>query len=156
VTLEAILYHDKKRRRDQAPPEPPAGDTGASLLSLADAVGPSGASKNRNTSGKRTGKRSTLTEHMPEQSQVSVRKLPGGEAHPAIAVECRGRICSVEFREVVPPELAPLTLIEITTGETVYLGEVQSIDARRIEVRVEHCIDRARVAEIQAAWSRES
>jgi hypothetical protein len=41
ATLEAILYHDKKRRRDQAPPEPLAGDTRASLLSLANAMGPS-------------------------------------------------------------------------------------------------------------------
>ena len=94
---------------------------------------------------------------MPEQSEVSVRKLPDGEPHPAIAVECRGRICRVEFGEGgVPSELAPLALVEITTGRLVYLGEVQSIDARGIAVQAEHCIDRERVAEIQAAWSRDS
>jgi hypothetical protein len=41
VTLEAILYRDKKRRRDQSPPERVPDDALASLRSLADAVGPS-------------------------------------------------------------------------------------------------------------------
>ena len=41
VTLEAILYRDKKRRRDQPPPGPAHDDALASLRSLADAVGPS-------------------------------------------------------------------------------------------------------------------
>jgi hypothetical protein len=92
---------------------------------------------------------------MPQHAGISVRKLPGGDLHAAVSIAAQGRLCTIEFGEGgAPPELTPGSLLEITSAQTMYLGEVLAREHRRIEAQVEHAVDRARVAALQASWDQ--
>ena len=92
---------------------------------------------------------------MPQQAAISVRRLPGGELHPALAIASQGRSWVVEFGDGgAPSDLTPASPVEIITAQTTYLGEVLSCQPQRIEVQVEHAVDRSRVAALQAAWDQ--
>jgi len=92
---------------------------------------------------------------MPEPVEVRVRRLPGGEFHSAVSIAGNGNSRTVGFgASGVPLDLALDAAVEIVTAEKILLGAVLSRGVKTLEVQVEHALDRSRVAELQAIWSR--
>jgi len=89
---------------------------------------------------------------MSELSPVTVRLLPSGEIRPGVELGRYGRVIELEL----PGEGATFpcgVLIEITTPDRVYLGEVLARKHPRMTVLVEHSVDRARVEALQESWA---
>jgi hypothetical protein len=111
---------------------------------------------------KRTGRETGrgIIENMSEASEaVTIRRLPRGEARAArIGYRESGRHrgsdrLGVRLTAGEGEAFEAGTLVEIDAAQAVYLGEV--VDRQQdslVTVAVEHCIDRAALAEIEKAW----
>lgn len=97
---------------------------------------------------------------MAEASEaVTIRRLPRGEARAArIAVRSSDRQrdldrLGVRLTAGEAEAFEAGTLVEIDAAQTFYLGEVtERQQDSLVTVAVEHCVDRAALAEIEKAW----
>jgi hypothetical protein len=89
---------------------------------------------------------------MPEQIEMTVRQLPDGEPCRMKEIVRKGRSIEIELLEEAP-NLASGALVEISSAENLYLGEVQARQGLRLSVMLEHAVDRAKVLAIQALWT---
>jgi hypothetical protein len=89
---------------------------------------------------------------MAEGSEVSLRKLPDGDVKPARECSWSGRYLELELLDD-GDEFGIGALVEIETGEAIYLGEAQRRQGPRLWVAVEHSVDRGKLARIQESWN---
>jgi hypothetical protein len=89
---------------------------------------------------------------MPEQIEMTVRQLPDGEPYGMKEIIRKGRSIEIELLEEAP-NLASGALVEISSTDVLYLGEVQARQGSRLSVMLEHAVDRAKVLAIQALWT---
>ena len=89
---------------------------------------------------------------MPEHNELTVRQLPDGEPRRVREVVRQGRTMEVELLEEAP-NLTSGVLVEIASAENIYLGELQARQGLRLNVTLEHAVDRAKIAAIQALWT---
>ena len=88
---------------------------------------------------------------MPEPIQVTVRKLPNGDVLPGQEVSRQGRVIEIELSDG-PSPLRCGAAVEIMSEEKIYLGEIQATSGAKMKISVEHVVDRAKIAAIQAVW----
>jgi hypothetical protein len=90
---------------------------------------------------------------MPERTEMTLRQLPGGDVYRVAEVARRGRQIEIELLEDAP-SLKGGALVEISAQENFLLGEVLARQGQRLEIALEHSVDRAKVAAIQALWGQ--
>ena len=89
---------------------------------------------------------------MAQESEVALRRLPEGSFERALERSWSGRY--VELDRLADSDQFPLgTLVEIDTGEFIYLGEIQRQNGTKLWVAVEHSVNRAKLARVQEAWN---
>jgi len=89
---------------------------------------------------------------MSQESEVALRRLPEGSFEKALERSWSGRY--VELDLLADSDQFPLgALVEIDTGEAIYLGEIQRRQGHRLWAAVEHSMNRAKLARIQEAWN---
>ncbi len=89
---------------------------------------------------------------MAEQIEMTVRQLPDGEPLRIKEIGRQDRSVEIELLE----ESASLTsgsLVEISSADNIYLGELQMRQGSRLSVMIEHAVDRAKIKAIQALWT---
>jgi hypothetical protein len=86
---------------------------------------------------------------MSEKSPVTVRQLPDGNMCAGYQVGESGRLL-----ELVLPvsEMNPGSLVEVESGNFLYLGEILVRNGAQAMVLVEHSLDREKLPMIQEAW----
>jgi hypothetical protein len=89
---------------------------------------------------------------VPDQ-QVTVRRLPDGERHAALLGSLDGQLLRIDLAPA-PPAVSLRTgdLVEVTCENTLYLGEIRSLQNATIVIGVEHALDRQTLALIQQVW----
>jgi len=87
----------------------------------------------------------------PER-QVTVRRLPDGEAYAGLERSLRGALLDVELAPDALAFLETGALVEVQSSTHIYLGEVQGVRDAVIRISVEHIVDRAVLAAIQQVW----
>lgn len=89
---------------------------------------------------------------MSEMSEVALRRLPEGSFERAVERSWSGRY--VELGLLTDSDQFALgALVEIDSGEFLYLGEIQRREGRQLWISVEHSVNRAKLARIQDAWN---
>jgi len=88
---------------------------------------------------------------MAQESEVALRRLPEGSFERALERSWSGRY--VELELLANADLPLGTLVEIDTGEFIYLGEIQRKNGTKLWVAVEHSMNRAKLARVQEAWN---
>lgn len=89
---------------------------------------------------------------MPEQNTVKVRYLPDGGFLEAQGAGWENTLFRVDLPG--PEDGFPRgALVEIESGPMLYLGEVQQRSEGGFTVRVEHSLDRQKLASIQNTWA---
>ena len=83
-----------------------------------------------------------------------VRRLPSAEAFPAVMLAPDSANLSIAPLLGEQTGLCATDLVEVTSDSTIYLGEVRLLGENRIQIAVEHRLDRARLAEIARVWRR--
>ncbi len=88
---------------------------------------------------------------MPERNTVKVRCLPDGAFLEGQNAGCEGTSLRVDLPG---PEdgFSRGVLVEIECGPMLYLGEVQQRSGSGFTVKVEHSLDRDKLASIQDTW----
>jgi len=91
---------------------------------------------------------------MSERSEaVTVRRLPDGAVQPARLESREGhQLLLSSLSEGAVREFAPGLLIEVQSGDAIFLGAVLRRQDSGTLVAVEHVIHRAALAEIEEAW----
>ena len=91
---------------------------------------------------------------MPDQgNRVTVRRLPLGEAqHAAIDGQAGQQMRILVGPGASVPDFAAGVLVEIESGQMLYLGEVLSRQDNLLTVGVEHVLNRAALAAVQEVW----
>jgi hypothetical protein len=84
-----------------------------------------------------------------EQTIVRFRLLPQGEFREALHLGWKGRTMQMDLKG---QEVALGSLLEIESGCMLYLGELCQRDGSAVEVRVEHSLDRAKLATDRDHW----
>lgn len=79
-----------------------------------------------------------------------IRSLPDGEFRNATLLKFEGQALRID---VPGPPLAPGSLLEIESGNALYLGAVERGIGTAYSVAVEHFIDRAALAAVREIWS---
>ena len=88
---------------------------------------------------------------MPDRNTVKVRTLPGGGFLEGWEAGWEGAVLHMDLPG--PKEgLSRGVLVEIESGSMLYLGEVQRSSGSGVTAKVEHALDRHRLASIQNAW----
>jgi len=89
---------------------------------------------------------------MLEGGEVALRRLPKGSPQRALQTSWNGRDLELEL-VADADEFDPGALAEIETNDAIYLGVVRKKQGLRLCVAVEHWLDRAKLARIQALWN---
>ncbi|MFY9725798.1 MAG: hypothetical protein WB579_20080 [Bryobacteraceae bacterium] len=89
---------------------------------------------------------------MPEQYTVKVRYLPDGGFLEARDAGWENTLFRVDLAGS-EDGFARGALVEIESGPMLYLGEVQQCSESGFTVRVEHSLDRQKLASIQNTWA---
>ena len=89
---------------------------------------------------------------MSEGGEVALRRLPEGSLKRALLTSWNGRDLELEL-VADSDEFGAGALAEIETSDAIYLGVVRSKQGLRILIAVEHWLDRAKLARIQALWN---
>lgn len=93
-----------------------------------------------------------------ENQQVTVRRLPDGDAYLALSPNRLpnhpdGQIVHIDLSLNSPEaDLKAGDLVEVTSPQYLYLGEVVGRKASSLIVGVEHKLDREVLAVIQQVW----
>ena len=88
---------------------------------------------------------------MPERNSVKVRYLPDGGFLEGWEAGWEGTLLRVDLSG--PKDgFSRGVLVEIECGSMLYLGEVRQCSEDGITARVEHSLDRQKLASIQNAW----
>lgn len=88
---------------------------------------------------------------MPDRNAVKVRSLPDGGILEGREAGWEGTVLRVDLAG--PTEgLSRGVLVEIESGSMLYLGEVQRSSGSGVTAKVEHALDRHRLASIQNTW----
>jgi hypothetical protein len=97
----------------------------------------------------------TLMQVMPnvKDRQVTVRRLPDGEWHAAFLDGLDGQLMRIDLAPA-PAAVSLRTgdLVEVTCENTLYLGEIRSLQNATMVIGVEHALDRQTLALIQQVW----
>ena len=94
------------------------------------------------------------TAWIKKQTPVRLRWLPDGQWTDAQAMESQGRWLRVNVAAGADPAEWPLgAALEIDSGATLYLGEVQSREDRTLVVTLEQMMDTQKLAELNRAWN---
>ena len=88
---------------------------------------------------------------MSEQIEMTMRQLPDGEPRRVREIGRQGCKMELELLEDAS-NLVSGSLVEISSAENIYLGEVQARQGLRLSLMLEHAVDRAKVTAIQALW----
>jgi hypothetical protein len=83
------------------------------------------------------------------QAIVRFRVLPHGEFREALHFGWKGRTMELDLQG---QDVAPGALLEIESGSMLYLGELSQRDGPVVAVRVEHSLDRAKLATDRDHW----
>ncbi len=75
-------------------------------------------------------------------------------SHPGRLLSLEGRYADVELDE--ESACGPSGLVQFQSAETLYLGEIESADARRLRVLIEHSVNLDRAAAIRRLWNTDS
>jgi hypothetical protein len=88
-----------------------------------------------------------------QDQQVTVRRLPDGEWHAAILDGLDGQLLRIGLAST-PAAVSLRTgdLVEVTCENTLYLGEIRSLQNATMVIGVEHALDRQTLALIQQVW----
>jgi hypothetical protein len=88
---------------------------------------------------------------MPERNSVKVRHLPDGDFLEGWEAGWENTSLCVDLPG--PKDgFSPGVLVEIECGSMLYLGEVQQRSESGVTARVEHSLDRDKLASIQSTW----
>jgi hypothetical protein len=90
---------------------------------------------------------------MPEHNETTVRQLPAGDPRRAREIARKGRSIEIELLEEAS-DLTTGKLVEISSEENIYLGELRTRQGLRLTVTLEHAVDRAKIMAIQALWKQ--
>jgi|SRR5580700_6577496 hypothetical protein len=88
-----------------------------------------------------------------QDQQVAVRRLPDGEWHEALLHGLDGQLLRIGLAPT--PAAVSLRigdLVEVTCENTLYLGEIRSLQNATMVIGVEHALDRQTLALIQQVW----
>lgn len=89
---------------------------------------------------------------MAQGSEVALRRLPEGSFERAVERSWSGRYVGLDLLQ--DSDQFPIgTLVEIDTGEFIYLGEIQRRQGLELWISVEHSVNRAKLARIQEVWN---
>jgi len=88
---------------------------------------------------------------MPDGNTVKVRSLPDGGFLEGREAGWENAILRVDLPGA-KEGLSRGVLVEIESGSMLYLGEVRQSSGSGVSVRVEHALDRHRLASIQDTW----
>lgn len=89
---------------------------------------------------------------MSEGGEVALRRLPEGIVARAIQTSWNGRDLELELIAAAD-EFGTGALAEIETSDAIYLGVVRRRQGLRLSIAVEHWLDKAKLARIQALWN---
>jgi len=93
-----------------------------------------------------------MKSHMSQAGEVALRRLPEGSFERALECSWSGRY--VELSLLEDSKQFPLgALVEIDTGEFIYLGEIQRRHDLHLWISVEHSLNRSKLARIQEVWN---
>jgi hypothetical protein len=81
---------------------------------------------------------------------ATIRSLPDGESRTATLLAVDGRALRIE---APGPPLVAGSLLEIESGNALYLGEVERGSGTAYRIAVEHFVDRAALAAVREIWS---
>jgi hypothetical protein len=88
---------------------------------------------------------------MPDRNAVKVRSLPDGGFLEGWEAGWENAVLHVDLPG--PKEgMSRGVLVEIESGSMLYLGEVQQSTGSGVSAKVEHALDRHRLASIQNTW----
>ena len=90
-----------------------------------------------------------------QNQQLNVRQLRDGRTEEGICESLEGS--QLHLRLVALPETAAFDageLVEVTTVQTLYLGEIISRQGELLRIVVEHALDREALAAIHEVWHR--
>jgi hypothetical protein len=89
---------------------------------------------------------------MQPGNQVRFRILPDGQEQTAVLRTLEERRMLLETSQ--PDDLKVNAPIELNAEEAVYLGVVETIEAGRFWLLVEHYLNRKELEQLQAAWGK--
>ncbi len=88
-----------------------------------------------------------------QDQQVTVRRLPDGDAQAALLGGLNGHLLRIDLSPVsTGVSLNAGDLVEVSCAKTLYLGEVRSRQNETMVIGVEHALDRETLALIQQVW----
>jgi hypothetical protein len=91
---------------------------------------------------------------------VTIRKLSAGDGREGELHDQEGSLLRIRLESgrfepgKAQPEFVTADLVEVTSSQTLCLGEVQGREGELLIVSVEHSVDRAALAAIQQVWYR--
>ena len=90
---------------------------------------------------------------MPGENElVTVARLPQGRPEAARIQSREGRRMRVDLTAEAGSDFDPGALIEIESGQNLFLGEVRGRQGSLLIVDVEHSLDRSALGAIENVW----
>lgn len=85
--------------------------------------------------------------------KVIVRPLSSGEFREGLEAGWTGKVLDIDLvDDATTPELDPGALVEVKSGNRLYLGVLQTSHPSRVSVLVEHMLDRDEIEWISDVW----
>jgi hypothetical protein len=90
---------------------------------------------------------------LPQNQQVTVRRLPDGDSHAASLNSLNNQLLGIHLERVPDgADVNPGDLVEVSGPKTLYLGEVRSRQGESVMISVEHALDLETLGLIRQVW----